>query len=322
MVEAAERIIDLAMYLAAHGTVTAREIRENVAGYSADQNESAFARMFERDKEWLREGGFVIVAEPGADSYRLDRDATFASAVELSPAEAAAVRAAGLAMLDDPTFPFAGDLRSALAKLATDLAGGNAPAASRLAETIPAEQAADVALLHSAIDARKRVGFGYTNSQGGSRPHDVEPYGLFAREGLWYLVGRDTRLDEQRVYTVARMRDIAVNESSPRTPDFEVPAGFDVSTFIGLPFQYGAEQIEAVLHFSAEDGWRAEGLASGHGTLEVADDESATWRVTARDRARLLRWLVENGPGIRLVAPAEIADELRAALEEVASLHG
>lgn len=317
-----ERIVNLAMYFAHEPVVTTRDIRDNVAGYPAGQEDDAFERMFERDKNQLRENGFVIVSEPGSDEYRLDRDATFAAEVDLSPAEAAALRAVGLALLGDPSFPFADDLRTALGKLSRELSAPAPSASARMADERPAEQAEAVSRLFSARDARKTVRFGYTNSAGSSREHEVEPYGLFNHDGRWYLVGRDTGYDEERIFAIARTRELEVSTAAPKTPDFEVPADFDVRAFMALPFQFGAEQIAAVLRFTPESGWRADALTGGVGTLEFAEDDSVTWHVLARDGRRLLRWVIDNGPGVELVEPAELAAQVRAGLEEVARLHG
>ena len=273
MSSAVERLVNLALYLANATTpVSAEEIRTEVIGYSADQADDAFKRQFERDKDDLRASGFVILTDPENEGYyRLDRSATFAGPLDLTPQEAAAVRAAASALVDDPSFPFTEDLRLALAKISSAVESGDVPAAARLADESPDQQGAVVAELVAAAGACKSVTFGYTNSHGISAPHEVEPYGLFLHDGRWYLVGRDTAKDEERTYTVARMSDIAVNHVRPKSPDFERPEGFDVARFVRLPFQYGAPDTEftATIHFDAAAAWRAPSLSAGHGDLET-----------------------------------------------------
>jgi len=125
--DATERIINLALYLAAGSRpVSAEEVRGNVTGYPAGQDDAAFARMFERDKEVLREAGLVLSIDrtEGTESYRLDASATYAGRITLDPRETVELRAAGLAMLADPSFPYGEDLRFALAKL---MAGADVP---------------------------------------------------------------------------------------------------------------------------------------------------------------------------------------------------
>jgi proteasome accessory factor B len=314
-----ERLVNLAFYLASAGRpVTAEEIHSEVDGYPPGQDADAFLRMFERDKEQLRDAGFAI--EESEKRYRLDAASTFATEVDLAPEELAAIRAVGLALVDDPAFPFAEDLRLALAKLATSFEAPETSVVTRLATEQPARQGVAVATLDQALSARKRVTFGYTNQRGEHKVHDIEPFGLFAREGWWYLVGRDTKLDEVRVYAVARTDSLAVNPNRPKSPDFQRPEGFDVAAFIGMPFQYGPDHIDATVRISSEQAWRATALTAGTGTLEP-DGTAILWRVTARDEKQFLRWLVEYGPGLELVAPERLARELRARIAEVAALH-
>jgi len=321
--DAVERLVNLAFYLAeAREPVSAERIRVDVAGYASSQDQDAFMRMFERDKDALRDAGFAIVADD-AGSYLIDRAATFAADLELSPEEAAAVRAAGTALLNDPSFPFSSDLRLALAKIASAVDGGQVCSAARLADEEPQRQGDSVALLADAAERRKCVTFGYTNSRGQSAPHTIEPYGLFLHDGRWYVVGRDAAKDETRTYTVARMSDIQVNAARPKSADFERPADFDVAGFSRLAFQYGSPDAEfvAAIGFAPSAAWRAASLAGGHGMLERTADGGAVWRIPARDRPRLLRFVVENGPGLALAEPPDAATSLRAGLEEVARIH-
>jgi proteasome accessory factor B len=323
--DAVERLLNLALYLAdARVPVTAERIRADVFGYPppAQQDDAAFIRMFERDKEQLRAAGFLIESNESGN-YVLDRGRTFAAPLALSAPEAAAVRAAGSAMLGDPAFPYADDLRLALAKLSTGIDADEVPAAARLADEDPARQGATVAALSSAATRGKRARFAYTNSYGITAPHELEPYGLFLHDGRWYAVGRDTARDEVRTYTVARIGQLDVDSARPATRDFERPAGFDVRRFVKLPFEYGppAEEFEATLRFTPETTWRAAGLAGGVGTLEAQPDAALLWRVRARSRRRLLRFAIENGPGIELLAPDDVREQLRASLEEVRALH-
>ena len=320
MSEAIERLVNLAMYLAtARAPVSAAMVRAEVEGYPASQDETAFLRMFERDKDELRDAGFAIESD-SEGTYRLDASATFAASIDLSAEETAAVRAAGLAMLADPTFPLAEELRLALTKIATDAEPPDLPTRASFADEEPLAQGESVAALDRAIIARKRVGFSYTNALGREARHEIEPYGLFVREGRWYLVGRDTAIDEVRVYAISRARGLEIDAGRPKTPDFERPADFDVATFIALPFQYGTEPFEAVVRFSPDSTWRAASLTGGVGSLDP-DGNELVWRVTARDSRRLLRWVVVNGPGLELVEPAPLADELQAGLARVAARH-
>ena len=85
--------------LSTRGYITAEKIRSSVAGYGDSASDEAFSRMFERDKNELRdlgiplETGKVSSFDP-VEGYRINRDAYALPAVELTGDEAAAVAVA------------------------------------------------------------------------------------------------------------------------------------------------------------------------------------------------------------------------------------
>src|ERR1700752_4341870 len=85
--------------LSTRGYITAEKIRSSVAGYSDTASDEAFSRMFERDKNELRdlgiplETGKVSSFDP-VEGYRINREAYALPAVELTADEAAAVAVA------------------------------------------------------------------------------------------------------------------------------------------------------------------------------------------------------------------------------------
>src|SRR5512139_409957 len=85
--------------LSTRSFITAERIRETVYGYSDTASDEAFSRMFERDKNELRdlgiplETGRVSQFDP-TEGYRINRERYALPAVELTPDEAAAVAVA------------------------------------------------------------------------------------------------------------------------------------------------------------------------------------------------------------------------------------
>ncbi len=328
-VTASERIVNLALFLAsARRPVSAQEIAAGVAGYPADQNAAAFGRMFERDKEDLRHAGLVIEIDRSdtVERYRVDVDATFSEDLKLEPVEAVELRAAAAAMLGDPSFPYAEDLRIALAKLtaASDVrvraSAAVMPALS--ADEDPVAQGAAVAELTRAIGSRKRASFAYTGAAGRSSQRTVEPWGLFARDGRWYLVAHDPAADGVRVFAVSRVGELVVESSRPKTPDFDTPAGFDVRTWMLMPFQYGPHSREATLRLTGPAAHRATALVAGQGTLAADGRDAYLWRVPFADETLMARWIAASGPGIEVVAPGSLRDSLVAGLRKVVEQHG
>lgn len=325
MADSAERLVNLALLLSStRQHVTAEQCRAAGLGYPEDQDTAAFLRMFERDKDALRAAGLVIdvALDPDTDTeaYRLDPDATFARPVEFAADELSAVRAVAAALADDATFPFGEDLALALGKLGA--AGQEGPmATTQLSAGIDGQRALDVRSLAESVRTRKAVSFDYTNSQGSARRRRVHPYGLFFREGQWYLTGLDVDIDDIRTFAIERLKDLEVNRVKPRTPDFERPEAFDVREQERLPFQFGGATVPARIRFDADVAWRAERLSRGHGRIETLPDGSAVWQVEVADIERLASWLLDEGPGLHAIEPRELVTALTAGLERVVAAH-
>src|SRR5688572_15780495 len=126
-----ERLLNLVICLLhARRFLTVQEIRDLVPGYEAE-DEAAFRRMFERDKQDLRDLGIPL--ETGTNSaaheddlgYRIARGDYELPAISLEPDEAAAL---GLAARLLHSAPLAGATGAALLKLRA--AGIDAPEAT------------------------------------------------------------------------------------------------------------------------------------------------------------------------------------------------
>jgi proteasome accessory factor B len=322
-----ERIVNLALFLASsREPVSATEIAAGVPGYSADQKPDAFARMFERDKEDLRRAGIVITVEKtDVERYRFEPAETYADQVDLDPVEAMELRAAAASMLADPSFPYTDDLKTAVAKVVAGanrrIGSSSAILSSASADEGPELQADTVAELTGAIERGKRVRFSYTGAEGKRSEREVEPWGLFARDGRWYAVAWDASAEGERVFAVSRMRDVVVNPSKPKSPDFERPSHFDVAEWMVLPFQYGPRTVEARLRFSGAAARRASALAAGQGRLETAGAD-VIWSVPVADESLLVRWILEHGPGIAVLEPVSVKETLAEGLAKVVRIHG
>lgn len=322
--DSSERLVNLALLLAScPRPLSAEQCRSAGLGYPSGQDSAAFIRMFERDKDALRAAGLVIdvTDDDGTEAYRLNAEATYARPVELAADEIAAIRAVSAALALDPGFPFREDLAYALGKLGTAGAEGTLATTELAEDGGSAGRTLDARALAEAVQTRKTVTFDYTNAAGETRHRTVDPYGVFFREGVWYVAGRDRDADAIRTFAVSRIRDLDVNPSRPRTPDFDRPEGFDVREHELLPFQIGTTSATARIRFEPDAAWRAPGLARGRGTLDDLPDGSVVWTVPVADLERLASWLVDEGPGVLPVEPAELLTILGDGLRAVVAAH-
>lgn len=158
----------------------------------------------------------------------------FSAPLRLSPAEALSLYAGGAALASLPDMADADALRSALEKLGRALgADGN-----RLADvTVHLEEGASehLGVIQGALKEGKRIHLEYLSaSRGALTERDVDPWGLIAALGYWYLVGLDHDSGEERMFRTDRIKGVALMaEDAPVPDDFE-PDRYQ-GAFVGKP---------------------------------------------------------------------------------------
>jgi len=225
-----ERLLGLVVcLLSTRRALTAAQIREAVPGYP--DSFEAFKRMFERDKEELRELGIPLetdLASPGDEEagYRIRRQAYELPEITLEPDEAAVL---GLAARVWQRAELAGAAAGALLKLRA--AGIDAEDTQTGIEPRVHTGEAAFGPLWEAVMARRPVTFAY-RAAGRSwvQPRRLEPWGVVNRHGRWYVAGHDMDRDAVRVFRLSRIEG-AVSFSGP-PGSVVVPAGTDVRELV------------------------------------------------------------------------------------------
>ena len=325
---AVERLVNLALYLAAarerrqrrgysrrgHRAMRpTRPMRPSSASSSATRTTCAPPV---RDLDRRRERGPL----PARPLRHLRRPARPHRTTKRPPCSAAAS-----ALLDDPSFPFSDDLRLAMAKIASAIDSGDVPAAARLADEEPEPPGAVVAQLADAAGPRKSVDFGYTNSRGISAPHAVEPYGLFLHDGRWYLVGRDTRQDElAHLHRGAHVGHRRSNPPAPSRPTSSGRDGFDVASFVRLPFQYGPADPEFEARFASSPALcgATVSLSAGQGCNRDGCRRGSCWRVAGAFSVASAAVRDRQRPGTATRQSPRCRLRFAAALRRCSSRHG
>jgi proteasome accessory factor B len=219
-----ERILNLTICLLVSDRYLPKSrIREAVEGYH-DLSDAAFERTFERDKDELRSLGVPI--EVGSfdaffddeQGYRIRPSEFELPALDLDAEEASVV---GVAARVWQHAGMAESTRSALAKLR---AAGVEPDTAQLPALAPSVQASEPAFepLWNAVLDRTRVSFTYREGE----RRTLEPWGLTASKGRWYVIGWDTDRVATRMFKLSRMADLPRRVS--RAGAYEVPADLDL----------------------------------------------------------------------------------------------
>jgi predicted DNA-binding transcriptional regulator YafY len=198
----------------------------------------------------LHDIGIPVDGQPGVGGgYRL-RAGTRLPPLMLSDEEAAAV-VYGLIVAEQRGLSGAD---GALAKIARVLPDRLTRRVERLRDKLSLSGEPDAAPVSSelllviaeAVRRRRSLQIGYARRDGRRSTREIEPLGLVARRGRWYVPARDRRSNEVRTFRADRIAHASVGEpAAPPEPGFD-PAAHVVQMLARLPRVWEVEvQLDA-----------------------------------------------------------------------------
>jgi proteasome accessory factor B len=225
-----ERLLNLVICLLSTQQFLAKDqIRAAVPQYADCPTDEAFDRMFERDKDEVREMGIPL--QTGSNSawfedevgYRVDRAAYALPEVTFEPDELAVL---SLASRVWQQATLAGPASRALLKLkAAGVEPDDASVAGvelRVGTSEPAFEG-----LYAAVRDRQPVTFPYRAGRAGQlTERHLEPWGIVSWHGRWYVVGHDRDRAATRVFRLSRVAGPVRHVGTPG--EVVVPEGVDI----------------------------------------------------------------------------------------------
>ncbi|MEV7423160.1 MULTISPECIES: helix-turn-helix transcriptional regulator [unclassified Streptomyces] len=311
----AERLMNLALcLLGTRRPLSKRELRGSIEAYLEAGTDDSFNRMFERDKDDLRELGLVIETVESLDGdagYLARRDSNRLPAITLDAEEAAAL---GLAAKVWQQARLAGAASGALQKLrAAGMPEAEDSYEARhgaLEPRIPVHEAAFEPLMLACRD-RRPVAFDYRKANAATaEPRQVEPWTLECWRGHWYLAGWDRDRGAERVFRLSRI----TGRVRSRAGVFGAPVP-DVVTVRETVESWAGETAtrSAVIRLRAGCGYPLRARAVSSRELGDGWDELEIPYGHGLDA-----WLVEFGPDVLVLEPADLRADVLERLRAVA----
>lgn len=151
---------------------------------------------------------------------------------------------------------------------------------------------------------RRPVSIGYPSTGDGRSERAVQPYGIVAHSGRWYVIGADSASGSVRIFRLDRI-------STPQllAGTFEVPVGFNaaaevLSALATMPYRY---EISLRVQGSVDDVQRRFPPV----VATVHDDGAGAGWVRVRINARRLDWVPAVLAGVGVPFVIERPDALR-----------
>jgi proteasome accessory factor B len=311
-----ERLVDLvALLLNARTPLTFEEIRRVIPAYQQGDGASA-KRMFERDKDTLREVGIPIELAPTdvwevEQGYRIPKDQYYLPELAFTQDEVWALFVAAHA-------PGEGEeAELAFQKLSTGSEANILTAvAGRTAAPGVDASGPYLGAVADALSRRRAVRFRYRSAEGKTAQREVDPYALVFRSGHWYVVGLDRSKGDVRSFRLSRIRS-AVKEMGPASA---VPDEFDAARQLESgPWGIGRPAARARVAFSPKVAWWAVGSMPGTQILKSRRDGWIETEVPASETDTFVSWVLSFGDDARVTSPRSIRDQVVAKLEALSA---
>lgn len=311
-----ERLLNLVIcLLATRRYLTLDRIRDAVPGYP--ESDEAFKRMFERDKEELRELGVPL--ETGSDSvwddepgYRIRRAAYELPPIALEPDEAAvlalAARVWERASLAEAASGALLKLRAGGVETHDATPPGIEPRIDTTEPSFPA--------LWRAVRDRQPVAFDYRTPGGDPKRRRLQPWGVVSWHGRWYVAGHDRDREAVRVFRLSRISGEVRGDGRPGS--VTVPADADVRQMVISGAEEPPERTATLrIRAGAADGLRraaARCKPDGEG-WEIAEFGFS-------NPERLAGFIAGFGPDALVEDPPELRDAVIRRLRSVLEVRG
>lgn len=324
-----ERLLNLlTLLLNSRRPISLREIREmdEFAAYSTSDPKSG-ERAFERDKASLVEAGIPLKwyspeeldDEEGVGGYVIDRNEYYLPELKLDASDLALLSIAGAAAAAIDGFPGRSAVLRALGKLGFDTGSDQRPTAiahAPMRADVDAKLVGrNLEILHGAIARRCQVDLSYQNRKGEATTRRIDPYGLYYRQALWYLVGYCHLRQEERTFHLGRVARIEIAKGQRGSGYFEVPEGFSVSESARRrPWEYPQhDPIQVRIQLAARLVPAIPELFGSQVKVVEKDESSALIELEVWNRGALIEAVLPFGAAAQVCEPAD----LRASIGEI-----
>jgi len=320
-----ERLMNLVIcLLSTRQFLTAEWIRESVAGYDDSTSHEAFSRMFERDKNELRDLGVPLETGTatrfgGVEGYRINRDAYELPDIDLTSEESAAV-AVAVKLWESPELTSAA--QSALLKLRAAGIQVDQNESAAAVTAVPARtRGSEPALgaLLAAIDDGKSVRFQHRPSL--TEPfttRTVQPWGVVTFRGRWYLVGHDVDRDDTRTFRLSRIGDEVKSFGTPQS--VRKPDGVDLQDIVRRVA--GTSSVSGTARVWLQDGRALELRRMGTvvGVQSLGTRSGTVVEVPVRSWDWVSRLIAGHGADAVVLEPAELRADVISTLQKAADV--
>jgi predicted DNA-binding transcriptional regulator YafY len=178
--------------------------------------------------------------------------------------------------------------------------------------------------IHNAILQGKKISFKYFNHttdkkksyRNDGKPYIVSPYTMACSNNNYYLIAFHEKYDDYSQFRIDRMEKITITDEPRR----ELPKGFHMEKYVQKVFSmYNGELKEIEMLFDNSLINAAVDRFGKKAKLTKVDDEHFAVKATLSISPTFFSWLFQFGDKVKLLAPQDVKDELKAHAEKFMS---
>jgi len=309
-INSAERVLNLVALLTESAQpLTLENIANKMRGQYPDKHE-ACRTAFERDKKILRDVGVPLTtqvlagSDAGKTAYSINRSEYKLINFDLTQEEMSELQNAAAMVQIGTSWG-----KKAVQWLGGEIVDADSHVTARVDARVPV-----LPVLFGAISTFSPASFQYR-----SRQRTVNPYGLLARNGFWYLIAFDTERGQQVTYRVDRIEGqitVGADGSFSRPENFSLANACqrDPKEFTGVAREVAVVRLDRRVAPSVirELGDEAVIATRADGSVDV--------EVSCGNRVAFRSWLYAMVDRAEVISPEHIRQEIIADLTRMAGV--
>ena len=161
------------------------------------------------------------------------------------------------------------------------------------------------------------------NSDGKETPkldtRRVRPYQLLFDRSDWYLFAFDENREDMRMFTIARISDVAITEKK-----FSIPRNFDYRSLEGISYfgvYSGGKAYHFIIEIKGDTRWIRERIWAEDQQIEKFQG-GIKLSFTSNQFQKVLEWILHIGPNARPLAPKNLIERWKTTIQEMAVISG
>lgn len=321
------RIIEIDSILQSGKPYTAAQLAKLVGSHGNSSEKEFSARTIQRDLEYMQ-NTLLAPIESDWRGYRYTEPNFFIKTIPLTEGEAFSVAVLNPLLEQYRNTPLENQLRSVFEKITNSLPDKITvdtsflnPKITFIPDRVEIINTELFKVIFDSIKNCRSLSFEYRPLQKTSfMERTIDPYHAICQRGNWYVIGKCHDKGDIRIFSFGRMKNAVITNKKFDIPrDFKASEYFDSEMGVWLSDK---TPLEVELLFDREIATYATNrIWHTDQTLEERDDGSVYLKFKTTQKKELLRFILGQGHTVKVLAPQELVDDVKAELKHTAEMY-